>query len=41
MLDQELAPLLPHRHGPSAPGTVSTATAGNNSTIIQGRDIRF
>ncbi|MEU9350877.1 hypothetical protein AB0D65_07605 [Streptomyces griseoloalbus] len=41
VLDQELAPLLPHRSGPAGPGTVSTATAGDNSTIIQGRDIRF
>ncbi|GGW39118.1 transketolase [Streptomyces griseoloalbus] len=39
--DQELAPLVPHRNGPSGPGTVSTATAGDNSTVIQGRDIRF
>ncbi|GHH92046.1 transketolase [Streptomyces capillispiralis] len=40
VLDQELAPLLPRPGGPAAPGTVTmTATAGDNSTVIQGRDI--
>ncbi|MFI5567433.1 hypothetical protein ACIA6T_08750 [Streptomyces sp. NPDC051740] len=40
VLDQELAPLLPQRSGPSGPGTVTaTVQARDNNTIIQGRDI--